>query len=311
MERYLLGELPEAERSALEKEYFNDGRSFDRLMEAENELTDQYARGLLSPETRDRFEKHYLAHAKLRERVQFAQALTSKVDQRREIVVPPIQTESGWNRWLVLLRGPKLGWAFSIILLLMAAGMIWSLFEARRLRRDLASTGAERATQALRERELQQQVASERQRAEQLSTELERLRAEHPNLEPTPTPLVTSSPSFVTLALIVSGFRGSETGPPARLVIPPRTQQVHLELTLREHDYPAYSAALQTADGKEIFVWRHLKLRTSKSGASLDLIIPAQRFATGDHILTLRGISQTREAHDVSRSIFRVERNDK
>lgn len=308
MERYLLGKLPEAERSALEEEYFNDGRSFTRLLEAENELTDRFARGLLSPEERDRFENHYLVHFKLRERVKFSQALAAKVDQRSEIVVPSVHAESGWNRWLALMRSPKLGWAFSIILLLMAAGVIWSLIEARRLRQDLAKTGAERATHAQRERELQQQVASERHRAEQLSTELDRLRAEHPTLQASPNPAVTSSPSFVTLALTVSGIRGSETGPPILLVIPARTEQVHLQLSLQGNDYPSYRASLRTAGGTEIFDWSHLRPKTTKSGASFGLIIPAQRFDTGDYILTLRGISRTGEAQDVSKSIFRVER---
>lgn len=309
MERYLLGELPEAERSALEQEYFNNVQTFDQLVEAENELTDQYARGQLSPETRVRFENYYLVHAKLRERVKFSQALAAKVDQRNEVRVPSVQTESWVNRWLALMRGPKLGWVFSIILLLMAAGVIWSLIEARRLQQDLARTEADRAAQAQRERELQQQVASERQRAEQRSAELDRLRAVPPTLQPSPTPSVNASaPAFVTLALTVSGTRGSESGPPALLVIPARTGQVRLQLTLRESDYSSYRAALQTAGGKEIFVSRHLKPKTTKSGASFGLIISAQEFATGDYILTLRGISQTGEAQDLSRSIFRVER---
>ena len=108
----------------------------------------------------------------MRERVQFAQALTAKVDQRSEIVAPSVHTEAGWNRLLALVRGPKLAWGFSVILLLMAAGVIWFLIDARRLRQDLAKTEAERTTLALRERELQEKVASERQRANQLSTEL-------------------------------------------------------------------------------------------------------------------------------------------
>ena len=59
MERYLLGDLPEAERSALEKEYFNDGRI---SMATEVEKSDgPYAR-VCSPRTRIGL-KPYLAHA--------------------------------------------------------------------------------------------------------------------------------------------------------------------------------------------------------------------------------------------------------
>ena len=56
--RYLLGELPEAERAALEEAYFNDRRLFEQVVRAENELVDRYARGLLPPPVRERFEKY-------------------------------------------------------------------------------------------------------------------------------------------------------------------------------------------------------------------------------------------------------------
>ncbi len=309
MERYLLGELSEAERSALEQEYFSNVQTFDQLVEAENELTDKYARGQLSPETRVRFENYYLAHAELRERVRFSRALAAKVDQRNEIPERSVQTESSLNRWLALLRGPKVGWAFSIILLLLAAGATWSLIKVRRLQQDLVRVESERATQAQHERDLQQQVTSERQRAEQLSAELDRMRAEHAISLPSPSPSASeSSLSFVTLALTVSGIRGSEGGPPALLVIPAGTEQVRLQLTLEDSDYKNYRAALQAAGGKEIFSWSRLRPKTTKSGTSLDLIIPAQKFSSGDYVLTLRGISQSGEAQDVSKSIFRVER---
>lgn len=309
LELYLLGELSEAERTALEREYFNNVQTFDQLVEAENELMDQYARGQLTPEKRVRFENHYLAHPELQERVKFSQALAAKVDQRNEIPAPSAQTESSMNRWLALLPGPKLAWAFSIILLLMAVGATWSLIKVRRLKQDLVRMETERATQAQQESDLQQQVASERQRAEQLSAELDRLRAEHDNSLPSPSPSASEySPSFVTLSLAVSGIRGSESGPPDLLVIPARTEQVRIQLTLRESDYLSYSAALQPAGGGEIYVSRNLKPTTNKSGASLGLVIPGQKFASGDYILTLRGISQSGEAEDVSKSIFRVER---
>jgi hypothetical protein len=310
LELYLLGELSDAERLGLEREYFNNVQTFDQLVEAENELTDKYARGQLSPETRVRFENYYLAHAELRERVKFSQALAAKVDQRNEIPERSVQTESSLNRWLALLRVSKLGWAFSIILLLMAAGATWSLIKVRHLQQDLVRVESERAAQAQHERDLQQQVTSERQRAEQLSAELDRMRAEHAISLPSPSPSASeSSPSFVTLALTVSGIRGSESGPPALLVIPARTEQVRIQLTLRENDYLSYSAALQPAGGKEMFVWPQLTPKITKSGTSFGLIISAQRFASGDYILTLRGISRTGEAQDVSKSLFRVERN--
>src|SRR5215831_8928385 len=66
--RYLLGELSEAECSALEQRYFTDPALFDQIVEVENELADDYARGRLDVQTRQRFETHYLNHPQRRER---------------------------------------------------------------------------------------------------------------------------------------------------------------------------------------------------------------------------------------------------
>ena len=308
IQRYLLGELTEVEQEALEQQYFNDRLLFEQMVQAENALVDRYARGLLSPEVRDRFERYYLAHPKRRERAKFAEALAVKLDQINEVAAaPPVQRESLWGRLLDSVRGPRLAWALSLVVLLLAAGAVWFLSETRQLRQLLANYESEKATQAQRERELQQQVADERRRSEQLSAELDRLRAEQ-NSKPSPSPPVNTAPAFVSLILTAGGIRGADTGPPAVLVIPAGTEQVRLQLNLKENGYPSYRASLQRAGGQEIFARQHLTPKTTKSGASFTLIIPAQRFATGDYILTLRGISQSGEVEDVSKSLFRVER---
>jgi hypothetical protein len=302
---YLLGELSEGEQTALEEKYFNDRKLFDRVEEVENNLVDRYARGRLSPEMRERMERHYLAHPKRRERAKFAETLAAKIDQNNEIAVAsPAGAESWWSRLVASMRGPKLAWAFAIVLLLLAGGALWFLIEGRRSHQELARTRAERETREQHERELKEQVAKE----QQPSAELDQLRAEQQALPPSPTPTVSSAPSFVSLALTIGGVRGIDTGSPTVLVIPAGTQQVRIQLSLRENDYQSYQAVLQPAGGKEIFSRQSLHGRTNKSGASLALIIPANKFATGDYILTLKGITTSGEVEDVSKSLFHVEK---
>jgi type IV secretory pathway VirB2 component (pilin) len=306
---YLLGGLSEGEQTALEEKYFNDRELFDRVVQVESDLVDKHARGLLSPETRDRFESHYLAHPKRRDRAKFAAALAAKVDQSNAIAVAsPAGAESWWSRLVTSMRGPKLAWAFALVLLLLAGGALWFLIEGRRLRQELAKTETERGAQEQHERELKERVAIEQQRSEQRSAELDRLRAEQQARQPSPTPTVSSAPSFVSLALTIGGVRGVDTGPPTVLVIPAGTQQVRIQLSLGENDYQNYQAELQSAGGKEIFSRQTLQARTNKSGARLALLIPANKFATGDYILTLKGVTQNREVEDVSKSLFHVEK---
>jgi uncharacterized coiled-coil protein SlyX len=309
IQRYLLGEMSEAEQEALEQKYFDDTTLFDQMVQVENELVDKYARGWLPPPVRERFEQYYLAQPERRESADFAIALDAKLNQITEVTgAPVIRIESRWSRLRYSMQRPKLAWALSVALLLMAALTVWFLIETRRLRNGLAMTENQRASQEQRGLELQQQVANERQRSDQLSAKLDRLLEEQKSVSPSPPPPLKSAPASVTLMLAVGGTRSANTASPKVLAIPTGTEQVRLQLNLRESGYPSYRAVLQQAGGKEIFVWQRLTPKTTESGANLALIIPAERFATGDYILTLRGVSKTGEVEDVSKSLFRVER---
>ncbi len=307
MRRYLLGELSESEQTALEEKYFTDPKVFDQVVKAEQELVDNYARGRLSRPVRERFEQSYLIHPKRRERARFAETLVIKLDQieASNAAAEQAGAVSWWQRLLESLRSRRLGFSIALATLLVMLGGVWFVIETRRLRQELSQTQAARTDQEKHERELEQEVAGERMRAEELTTELERLRR---GPQPAPTPQAPSAPTFASLILTIGGFRGTDTAPPARLVIPPGTEQVRLQLNLKERDYASYRASLQAAGGPEVFSRQGLKPRATKSGASIALIVPARKFATGDYILTLRGVNQGGETDDVSKSIFRVEK---
>src|SRR5262245_2629080 len=73
--RYLLGELSEEEATALERQYFADPDAFEQVWAAENELVDDHAAGLLAPDEKARFDEHYLASPRHRQRAAVAGAL--------------------------------------------------------------------------------------------------------------------------------------------------------------------------------------------------------------------------------------------
>lgn len=242
MTRYLLGELSEPERAALEEKYFADPQLFDQVVKTENELADKFARGKLSPQTRERFEQSYLTHPKRRERVKFAEALATRLDQNEvagNVATEPVWTVSGWRRLIMALQGrrPILGFSLALASLLLIIGGVWFFIESRRSRQELAQSQAAQADHARRERELQQQLTDERMRAYEL--------AERQAPQSKLTPPVRLAPTFVSLLLTVGEVRSTDTGPPATLVIPPRTEEVRLQLNLKEHDYPSYRAVLQ------------------------------------------------------------------
>lgn len=318
MTRYLLGELSESEQATLEEKYFTDARVFEQLLKSESELLDRYARGQLSAQARKRFEQSYLTHPKRRERMKFAEALTTRLDQI-ELAAGSVAREPVWamSRWQTLLlalrdRRPILGFSLALASLLLVVSSVWFFIESRRSRQELAQSQSASEDQQRRARELEQQVGAERKRTEELTAQLDR--GPSPQQQPTPqsvatpTPPARALPTFASLVLTVGGVRGGETGKTPTLVIPPGTGEARLQLNLKDHDYTGYRVSLQAVGGAEIFSREGLKPRTTKSGATLTFTVPARKFATGDYILTLRGVSQDGELEDLSKSIFRVEK---
>jgi hypothetical protein len=76
--RYLLGEaLPDDEQAEIEERYFTDELYFDRVLAIEDDLIDSHIRGSLSDIERDRFEKHFLASDRRREKWEAQWAIAS------------------------------------------------------------------------------------------------------------------------------------------------------------------------------------------------------------------------------------------
>jgi hypothetical protein len=312
--RYLLGEASEAESSALEQAYFSDPQLFDRIVATEAELVDSYARGQLSSEQRRRFETHYLSHPQRRERARFGADLAAKIDSLSQVPAPSSPRMSWWSRLFAITSWPRVAWALPVLLVLLATSVVWLAIQTRSFRQEQSRNQTERVSQEQNQHDLQQQVANERARADQLAAELDRLREQQPaaignSAAPPPSsPAKPSSPSIATLVLGISGVRGSQTGPPSTLLIPPGTERARIRLRLSDNDYSTYAVLVQSASGKQIFRSDGLRSRT-KTGATLSVIIPANRLASGDYILTLKGTTPSGEVEDVSKSLFRVSQN--
>lgn len=306
---YLLGEMSDAERAELEREYFEDPLLFEQLVQAENELVDAYARGQLPPETRGRFERHYLTHPARRERAEFAVALGAALARRDASPdAPPARAEPLWRRLLAPAGGPKLVWAFSASLLLVAASAAWLFIGTGRQPDELARGGGERITQERGREETRRQAHEGAKGAAEPSRGPDASPAEQNKIQTSPTPAVKPAPVVATLLLTVAGTRGAEADPPEVLRLTARTEEVRLRLNLGDADYRGYSGVLRRAGGDEVFSWRRVTPRAAKAGQTISLVIPARRLTKGDYVLTLKGARQTGEAEDVSVSRFSVER---
>ena len=296
--RYLLGDLPESEQVAVEREFFSDPAVFERLVQAETALVDDYVRHRLSPRLRKQFEQYYLAHPSRRERAGFADALATKIDEMQS-TAPLEQTDRRTSVWQDVLLGLGRGWVMRVSMAAIAAVLLlttgWLFVQTGLLRRDLIQT--EMARQAAEQHELDLQ--------RQLST----ARAQAPESAHEPQPSRTAPPpAVVSLFLSVGSIRGTATGPAPTLVIPPQARQVRIEFALGQHDYASYRVALKPIAGPDVFTRQHLNPQRTKSGPSLVLTVPADRLPAGDYILAVSGENASTELDEIARSLFRVEK---
>src|ERR1041385_573009 len=307
--RYLLGELSEQEQATLEEKYFRDRNVFNQVLQVESELVDAYARGQLSTEIRERFEQSYLNHPARRKRVEFARALTSRIDERERSVKQlsqPAFPISWWRRLLATVGGlgPPLRFAMATLIVLIAVAGVWIFVNTRRQQqREAAQLQARQEEQLRRARE---QVTP--QQPTETPKQEERVAQIPPETsQPSPNSNTNSAPPIVSLALTVGGVRGTDNSATQTLVIPHDTTQAQILLDLKDDSYPRYRASLRKIDGPEILTQTNIRPRSTNGGARFVFKVPARLFTNGEYALTLGGITSDGEVDVLSKSLFRVE----
>jgi hypothetical protein len=313
IKRYLLGELSEAEQTALEDKYFIDPSEYDRLCKAEDELLDAAARGALSEADRERFERNYLTNPQRRRHVMFAKALAQVVDENRAAKrtapqsVGRARIERSGSRlfWLSHLarlpRGLRLAMSTTAALLILLGGT-WLVIETSRLRARLAEALREGEARRLQEQTQARQIAYLEEQYKQLAEERVRLQAQLQSAKENVSP--TSAP--VIYALSLRAFRDSGGQEPRPLIIPRGAEEARLRINLTEHEFPGYQVILLTADGKEVFAIKGLSPQATRDGYVLVVSIPSRKFADGDNVISLSGVSGASEVETLGKAMVKV-----
>lgn len=99
--RFLLGEVPEAEREEVEQRCLKDDRYFEDLCALEDSLIDDYVCDRLSPDLRKRVENRLANSVEWQERVAFTQSLATMLEADRDLAVASPQSPGGsrWSIW--------------------------------------------------------------------------------------------------------------------------------------------------------------------------------------------------------------------
>ncbi len=295
--RYLLGELPEAERERLERRLLEDGRASDLAAAAEDDLLDAWAAGELPRRRRLAFERRLRGSFGLRRRAAFARALA----RAARGTAAGGSGEAAPGR-VVAWPGGRRGFAAPLASLaaaaavLLAIGCGWLLWRGGRLadqvadlEREAAAVAAERDALAARSGEFDRRLASERTAAADLEQRLAAQSEQLVELERLARERATASPAPVTASFVLSAALRSEIGA-RRLELPAAVERVRLTLDLgAEEEFGSYLAVLQGPSGREVWSRRGLAPAAGGAGTTVEIELPAALLAAGRHEALLYG----------------------
>lgn len=270
IKKYLYGEMSDAERDAMEDEFFDNDELFVEIAETENLLVDLYVRKQLSGEELLRFESSLGKFPERRSKVANAAALQTFIDEER--VVEERETfavgQTFWQKIgeLFSFKSPAFGYSMATLFLLFAIASVFLLLDNRRKAGEIANLQNSQQSdleQKIKKLELQlnennasleelknQSIAqgdagdaavADYQEAEEekkrLQQEIERLKQQKENIPiPTQTPKTTPQQIFAFLLAPTISTRGGDTGASSRkLIIPGEAKQITLHLALPEN----------------------------------------------------------------------------
>lgn len=262
--RYLLGALPDAETERLDEQSLIDDDFAARLKLAEDDLIDAYVGGTLTGELRDRFESHYLASPRRREKVAFARRFLAAVDrtgsQLHAVPARPVPPRSRTWPFQIALAAAAVLAVTSIVLLTNDA----------RLRRDL--------------RRAEHETADSQSRLDALAGRLQDAQkaaalAQHSHAD------VPAQPSGGGIALVLlPQTRG--VGPVPIVAIAPAAVSVTLDLQAGDRQGDAYAASLRDPATNRI-VWRGAASPESRLPGIVNVQLPAALLRTQHYVIEL------------------------
>jgi cell division protein FtsB len=304
--RYLLGELPEEERTGIEERYFLDDEEFEQFEIAEDELIDLYVRDELSVEERGRF-KELLVAPGFMERVEVAKLIAQRTASPvRQVAATPVTVSAqpvsvGW--WDRLFGSPaavpafRPAFAMSLIFLLLATTafvFVWMKLRA----------GSQRLAQQQQQQEqLRRQIDEQKARYDELAAKLDKteqekeqqaaLAAEYQRLLTEEQQRPATAMIFPIVLSPGGGSRGSGGEAVEAFTIARGASQVGLKLNVTHgDDYSHYNAFVKEIDSSKPFATRsNLKPFTERGRKYITINVPVKALRPGSYNVHVDGIT--------------------
>lgn len=344
LRRYLLGELGEEARWAVEERLFIDGDYLLQLQALEDELLDAYVYGDLAPAERDRVEAELLSRPGRQEDLKFAHALKDFLDAEVDEPAPLPATDSALaaspprKTYIPFLpaffgRHPAAAFALAAAVFAVLALVVWQVSEAGRRSQNAplaqaptpspeqAAPDERRPPQGSQEERAGAGGGAEGQPAEQPNQPRPpgvengnrvagRQTPQQPSQHGRPTPLEGRRPSLAITVLLLptSAVRGGDDDKVVELSSEVGAVNLQLPVFGEDEVYSNYRATLR-AGGKTVGSWSDLKSTVNGSDSFVQVRVPAELLRGQSYEITLAGVAGNGRAEELRTYSFRVQKN--
>lgn len=303
-ERYLLGQLSEADCRQLEEAYFADDSLFERFLAVKDELLDAYARGDLTGNNLKNFEQHYLASEARRQKAEEARELIQSTSAIATTEKESTHRRRQWFSNYLSLHPIAFRAALAVAVLVILAGG-WILV------REMQNSNARRtAEEQARKIAKPEDTTVDNGNRQVLTTSGGEQVASSPSPSTGPKPDIAkpAPQTFVQIAAItLLPISSRDTSTSESLVLTSEARIVHLNLIFSDGPYNSFDASVRTVDGQRVIRRAGLIARANEKGKLVTVIFDSSLLQRQDHIATLRGRLKNGRSETIAEYYFRVQ----
>lgn len=309
LRRYLLGDTSPEERRSVEERLLDDGDFFDRLSLVEDELIDEYVRGMLSDDEREKFVSFFMSLPERRAKLEILQSLKSYVAGVK--AAEPVGR--GVPRWAALttpmwLRGPA-GFSLAAVLLLTLLGVTWLIYRSRQTQEQPLQVRVPEEVQRSPEPPVAQSPPSTSPSVDSNVASPHPADSPRNRNAPTPSPTrpgdnVRSRSPVYAITLSAPLVRDAQAG--SSFTIPRAAKLVSMTAEFESEDYEKYRAVVRNVNTGEQVTRDGLAAAVIGRGKRVVFSLPAKNLPPGDYILSLSGVIRGGETEDVRSYYFRI-----
>jgi len=298
--RFLLGKLPDEEQAAIEEEYFQNNKLFEDILIAENDLTDAYVLGRLSPDDSALFEARLLISPHQRQRAAFAHTFIEYA--ARQPVDEPVPPRPFLSRLFntalpPFFVRPIVSYSIaSAIVLLVAGGAFWWVSTNSHHFGDLATTN-ESVVNEIKD-PLPNARTGEHPTADELgnverSKEDTSARKYHQGTAPKKSTVERPARPQPVIATIILSLGSTRSADASKVfVIPEKADVVKLKLPFEDGGARSYYAVVETAEGQQISSGKVFASSSQDNSTTATLVLAARRLKRGDYVIMLKALNK-------------------